>query len=62
MNAPFLCSILIDITAVSFKGVLIYGTAELDYEGVVSKRIATFMKPLSQEEAETHTVRLSSKW
>jgi hypothetical protein len=40
MNAPFICSILIDITAVPFKGVLIYGKAELDYEDIVSKRIA----------------------
>jgi hypothetical protein len=62
MNAPFICSILIDITAVPFKGVLIYGKAELDYEDIVSKRIAIFMKRLSQEEAETYTGRLSSKW
>ena len=55
-------SILIDKTEVPFKGVLIYGTAELDYEDVIQKRIAIFEKRLSREDAETYTSRLSAKW
>ena len=55
-------TVLIDTTDVPFKGVLIYGTAELDYEDVVSKRIAIFKRRLSQEQAETYARRLSNKW
>jgi nitroimidazol reductase NimA-like FMN-containing flavoprotein (pyridoxamine 5'-phosphate oxidase superfamily) len=55
-------SVLIDTTEVPFKGVLIYGTAELDYEDVVSKRIAIFKRRLCQEDAETYARRLSDKW
>jgi PPOX class probable F420-dependent enzyme len=55
-------SILIDTTEVPFKGALIYGTAELDYEDVVSKRIAIFEKRLCREDAETYANRLSGKW
>jgi PPOX class probable F420-dependent enzyme len=55
-------SVLIDTTDVPFKGVLIYGTAELDYEDVLTKRITIFRRRLSQEEAETYASRLSNKW
>ena len=55
-------SVLIDTTHVPFKGVLIYGTAELDYEDVFSKRVAIFRRRLSQEEAETYARRLMNKW
>jgi len=55
-------TVLIDKTEVPFKGALIYGTAELDYEDVIPKRIAIFERRLSQEEAETYARRLSSKW
>jgi PPOX class probable F420-dependent enzyme len=55
-------TILIDTTDVPFKGVLIYGTAELDYEDVISKRIAIFEKRLCREDAETYAKRLSNKW
>jgi hypothetical protein len=55
-------SILIDTTDVPFRGALIYGTAELDYEDVISKRIAIFEKRLSREDAETYAGRLSGKW
>jgi nitroimidazol reductase NimA-like FMN-containing flavoprotein (pyridoxamine 5'-phosphate oxidase superfamily) len=55
-------TILVDTTDVPFKGVLIYGTAELDYEDVVSKRIAIFKRRLSQEQAETYAKRLANKW
>ena len=55
-------TVLIDKTEVPFKGALIYGTAELDYEDVFQKRIAIFKRRLSQEEAETYARRLISKW
>jgi len=55
-------SVLIDTTEVPFKGVLIYGPAELDYEDVITKRIAIFERRLSQEQAETYARRLANKW
>jgi hypothetical protein len=55
-------SVLIDTTDVPFKGALVYGTAELDYEDVIPKRIAIFEKRLSREEAETYARRLAGKW
>ncbi len=55
-------SVLIDTTEVPFKGVLIYGMAQLDYEDVVSKRIAIFEKRICREDAETYAKRLSGKW
>lgn len=55
-------TVLIDKTDVPFKGALIYGTAELDFEDVVEKRIAIFKRRLSHEEAEIYARRLSSKW
>jgi PPOX class probable F420-dependent enzyme len=55
-------SVLIDTTEVPFKGALVYGTAELDYEDIIPKRIAIFEKRLSREDAETYASRLSNKW
>jgi hypothetical protein len=55
-------TVLIDTTEVPFKGALIYGTAELDYEDVIPKRMAIFEKRLSREDAETYARRLSGKW
>ena len=55
-------TVLIDTTEVPFKGALVYGTAELDYEDVVTKRVAIFERRLSQAQAETYARRLSGKW
>ncbi len=55
-------TVLIDTTDVPFKGALIYGTAVLDYEDVITKRIGIFERRLSREEAETYARRLSNKW
>ena len=41
-------TVLIDKTEFPFKGALIYGTAELDYEDVIAKRIAIFERRLSR--------------
>jgi nitroimidazol reductase NimA-like FMN-containing flavoprotein (pyridoxamine 5'-phosphate oxidase superfamily) len=55
-------TVLIDSTEVPFKGALVYGTAELDHEDVIPKRVAIFERRLSREEAETYAKRLSAKW
>jgi hypothetical protein len=55
-------TVLIDTTEVPFKGALVYGTAELDYEDVIPKRVAIFERRLSREDAETYAGRLSGKW
>lgn len=55
-------TVLIDKMEVPFKGALIYGTAELDDEDVIQKRVAIFERRLSREEAEIYANRLSSKW
>jgi hypothetical protein len=55
-------TVLIDKTEVPFKGALIYGTAKLDYEDVIQKRIKIFERRLSTEDGETYARRLSGKW
>jgi general stress protein 26 len=54
-------TVLIDNTKVPFKGALIYGKAELDYEDVVKKRMSIFERRLSQENAKIYAMRLSAK-
>jgi general stress protein 26 len=55
-------SVLIDISDVPFRAALIYGTAELDYDDVITKRIAIFERTRSREEAEDYARKLSDKW
>ena len=55
-------SVLIDTTDVPFKGALIYGKAELDYEDVIAKRVAIFKRRLSPEEGEEYARRLAGRW
>jgi hypothetical protein len=55
-------TVLVDTTDVPFKGALIYGRADLDYEDVIPKRVAIFGRRLSGEQAETYARRLSNKW
>ena len=55
-------TVLIDTTEVPFKGALVYGKAELDYEDVIPKRVAIFERRLSRDQAETYAKRLSGKW
>ena len=43
-------TVLIDTTEVPFKGALVYGTAALDYEDVIEKRIKIFEKRLSRQD------------
>jgi len=55
-------SVLIDVSDVPFRGALIYGTAELDYEDVITKRISIFERTRSRKEAEDYARKLSDKW
>ena len=55
-------TVLIDTTEVPFKGALIYGTAELDYEDVLSKRVAIFERRLPREDSEAYARRIANKW
>jgi hypothetical protein len=58
-------SVLIDITDVPFRGALVYGTAELDYEDIIPKRIAIFQRrpwEPSREDAEDYARKLTNKW
>ena len=58
-------SVLIDITDVPFRGALVYGTAELDYEDIIPKRIAIFQRrpwEPSREDAEEYATKLTNKW
>ena len=58
-------TVLIDTTDVPFKGALIYGTAELDYEDIIPKRIAIFERrpwDTSKESGEAYARKLSDKW
>ncbi len=55
-------SVLIDISTAPYRGALIYGTAELDYDDVVAKRIGIFERTRSRVEAEEYAQKLSNKW
>ena len=55
-------TVLIDTTDKPYKGVLVYGTAELDYEDVIAKRTRIFERTRSCEEGEAYARKLSSKW
>ena len=58
-------TVLIDRTDLPFKGVLIYGTAELDYEDIIEKRIRIFKRrpwAPDREDGEQYALKLSEKW
>ena len=58
-------SVLIDTTDLPFKGALVYGTAELDYEDIIAKRIAIFQRrpwEPSPEGGEAYARKLADKW
>lgn len=58
-------SVLIDTTEIPFRGVLVYGKAELDYEDIICKRIAIFKRrpwASSRDEGEAYARKLSDKW
>jgi hypothetical protein len=55
-------TVLIDTTDIPFKGALIYGTAELDYDDVIAKRVGIFERRRSRQDAETYARRIANKW
>ena len=55
-------SILIDNQVPPWKGVLIYGEAELDYEDVIAKRTLIFERYKTPEEARKLAVDLASSF
>ena len=55
-------TVLIDNQAPPWKGVLIYGEAELDYENVIEKRISIFERYMPAEDARKFTVNLANSF
>jgi nitroimidazol reductase NimA-like FMN-containing flavoprotein (pyridoxamine 5'-phosphate oxidase superfamily) len=55
-------TVLIDNQAPPWKGVLIYGRAELDYEDVVAKRTSIFERYKTPEEARKMAEDLATKF
>jgi nitroimidazol reductase NimA-like FMN-containing flavoprotein (pyridoxamine 5'-phosphate oxidase superfamily) len=55
-------TVLIDNQAPHWKGVLIYGRAELDYEDVVAKRTSIFERYKTPEEARKMAEDLATKF
>ena len=55
-------SVLIDVTEPVFKGALVYGVAELDFEDVVSKRADILMRRSSKEQALKMAEGLCDRW
>ncbi len=54
-------TVLIDVPW-PYKGVLIYGTAELDYDDVIEKRVTIFERDRPREEAQRYAQQLSNTW
>jgi nitroimidazol reductase NimA-like FMN-containing flavoprotein (pyridoxamine 5'-phosphate oxidase superfamily) len=55
-------TVLIDNQAPPWKGVLIYGKAELDYEDVVAKRISIFERYMPAENARKLAADLANSY
>jgi len=54
--------VFIDATTPVYQYVLAYGTATLDFEDVVSKRIPILMRYNRTEEAREFATRLANAW
>ncbi len=55
-------TVLVDIADAPFKGVLIYGTAELDYDDVVEKRAELFTNYMPADEAMGFARKLADRF
>jgi PPOX class probable F420-dependent enzyme len=55
-------TVLIDNQAPPYKGVVIYGEAELDYEDVIAKRVAIFERYMPTETAQQFAVGLANSY
>ena len=45
-------TVVIDTDQLPYKGVVIYGSAKLDYDNVIPKRVTIFQKYMPKENAE----------
>ena len=58
-----LFTVLIDTDTFPYRGVMIYGTAELDFEDAVNKRVSIFERYIGSREGAVDAARgLASKW
>ncbi len=55
-------TLLIDASAPVLRGVVIYGTAQLDYSDVIAKRSGIFAKYMGPEEAPKRAANLAQSW
>ena len=55
-------TVLIDMVEPRFKGVIVYGTASIEHEDVIARRVAIFEKYKSSEQAQGTADRLASTW
>jgi PPOX class probable F420-dependent enzyme len=55
-------TVLVDNQAPPWKGVLVYGTAELDYEDVIAKRALIFERYKSPEDAREYAADLANNY
>ncbi len=56
-------TVLIDTDTFPYRGVMIYGTAELDFEDAVNKRVSIFERYIGSREGAVDAARgLASKW
>jgi nitroimidazol reductase NimA-like FMN-containing flavoprotein (pyridoxamine 5'-phosphate oxidase superfamily) len=55
-------TLLIDIETPPYKGVVIYGEAELDYEDVIAKRISIFERYMPTENAQQLAMGLANNY
>ena len=55
-------TVLIDMVEPRFKGVIVYGTASLEYEDVIARRVAIFSKYKSKDDAQGLADGLAGTW
>ncbi|MCB0037329.1 MAG: TIGR03618 family F420-dependent PPOX class oxidoreductase [Anaerolineales bacterium] len=54
-------TVLVDTNTMPYKGVMIYGTAELDFEDAVTKRVSIFERYIGSH-GEAYAHQLAAKW
>lgn len=54
-------TVLVDTNVMPYKGVMIYGTAELDFEDAAVKRVSIFERYIGSH-AEEYARKLAAKW
>ena len=55
-------TVLVDQVEPDFKGVIVYGTATLEYENVIARRVAIFRNYKDEAGAQALAERLASTW